>query len=140
MSPQIPLRIPLDVVVVDDNEPLMRFLVRSISRTFEDGCNVEGYTNANDGYEAVRRLSGKEGSEGMGVVLCTDNDIVSRNEGINLVMKLRKEGYTRVHVILSSARPMEMEALTSGANKFFEKPYTPNEVTDYIVEQFGKND
>ena len=116
-------QLDLDVLVVDDTEPVVHYLERALA---SEGCDVTGVSSANDAWEHIQAGSGFD-------VVIADVHMPGMS-GVELLQKMRDEDID-IPVVFITADP-SFDLPEMGAELIY-KPFTPTQLNTSL-SQFAR--
>ncbi len=110
----------IPLVIIDDEESVGRMIARQMSTSSFQGQNYQAqyHRNTTEGYQALMRAIAENNYF---AALLTDNDIESKDNGLNLIQRLKREEF-RIPIMLMSAHNIKQKAIEAGADHFILKP------------------
>jgi two-component system alkaline phosphatase synthesis response regulator PhoP len=121
----------IDILIADD-EP---HIVRALSFVFErEGFSIE---TASDGADALRKIK-----ETKPRIVFLDL-IMPKMTGDQVCQALRRDGeYKDIHIVILTCKGQELDreqSISSGADTFITKPFSPKEVLNMVKTILGKS-
>jgi two-component system chemotaxis response regulator CheY len=118
------------VLIVDDSATMRKIIVRVLRQA---GLEVDGVVEAGNGVEGLAEL---EKTSDIGLIL-SDVHMPQMN-GLDFVKRVReshaKEALPMVMITSETGGALIEQALTSGANAFVTKPFTPESIRAVLCE------
>ena len=117
------------ILVVDDEPHVVRTLTFVLTK--------EGYevTSAGDGEEAIARINESKPN------LMFLDIMMPKKNGYEVCREIKgSSSYNDIHIVMLSAKGQEADkdkALTSGADEFMSKPFSPVNVVERVRELLG---
>lgn len=114
------------VLLVEDSSTMRKIISRSLRQA---GLPVDVILEAGDGYEGLQQLT-----DGTTVDLILSDINMPNMDGLDFVRAVREQGYQMPIVMLTTEGGEDVikEAISRGANASIKKPFTPEQLKDYL--------
>jgi two-component system chemotaxis response regulator CheY len=123
---------PLNALIIDDSSVMRKIVTRSLAQA---GYTFQKVSEAGNGQEALDTLEASQPD----LIMCDINMPVM--DGLTFLQRLREQpSFQRVPVIMVTTEHNEhcvLEAVSSGANGFIQKPFAADEIKEKLNLIFG---
>ena len=120
----------MKILIVDDSSTMRKIVMRTLRQAGYDGADI---VEAGDGQEGLTKLE-----EGAVDLIFSDVNMPNMN-GLDFLKTLRGNGDESPVVMVTTEGGEEAmnEAMSSGANGYVVKPFTPDKLKDVLSKVLG---